>query len=235
MYNTKEKIRYSFKVFIEQFPDLYVNLQRIKYRNSWYKNSIINKDTDIVIEGFPRCANSFAVQAFKLAQQEQKYKIATHMHSPAQIIMAVKYKKPVIVMVRRPEDCIVSLRALMIQYNSSLKSEIISASFNPIIKYYINFYKKLIPYKSDIVISDFGDTISNFGDILTAVNLKYDKKFCIYNNSENEKEYIFKNFGNHLSPDKQRNELKKILKAQYEEANESLKFQANEVYKKIIN
>lgn len=52
-------LNYALKKQLENFPALYISLLRWKYRNHWFKKRIINENTDIVIEGFPRSANSF--------------------------------------------------------------------------------------------------------------------------------------------------------------------------------
>src|SRR5689334_19049404 len=68
----------------------------------------VSRGTEIVIEGFPRSANTFAVVAFRLAQQRE-IEIAHHLHAAAQIKHAINLKVPVIVLIREPSDAILSV------------------------------------------------------------------------------------------------------------------------------
>src|SRR5437773_4880663 len=71
------------------------------------RNHPIGPDTEIVIEGFPRSATSFAVAAFQMAQ-DHTVDIAHHTHSPSQVIEAVRRGIPTLLLVREPEDAILS-------------------------------------------------------------------------------------------------------------------------------
>src|SRR5437773_3659904 len=71
------------------------------------RNHPIGPDTEIVIEGFPRSATSFAVAAFRLAQ-DREVVVGHHVHSPAQVIEAVRRGVPAIVLVREPEEAALS-------------------------------------------------------------------------------------------------------------------------------
>lgn len=64
---------------------------------------IVGRGTDIVIEGFPRTGNTFAVVAFKNVQ-DRNYQIAHHLHIISQVKKAVSNNVPVIVLVRNPVD-----------------------------------------------------------------------------------------------------------------------------------
>ncbi len=70
-------------------------------------NGLVNRDTELVIEGFPRSGNSFAVIAMMLAQKNP-LRIAHHFHVPAQIIYACRHKIPVLVILRKASDAIIS-------------------------------------------------------------------------------------------------------------------------------
>lgn len=70
----------------------------------------VSQDTEIVIEGFPRSANTFAVVASTQAQGARPIRIAHHLHAEAQVLAGVERKLPVIVLIRQPEDAIRSLK-----------------------------------------------------------------------------------------------------------------------------
>jgi hypothetical protein len=75
-------------------------------RPGW-KDLIASRHTDIVIEGFPRSANTFFYHYFATAQR-LPMKIAHHLHSPYQIRAAARYQLPCVFLIRNPLDCITS-------------------------------------------------------------------------------------------------------------------------------
>ena len=104
----------GIKTLLQRNPKFYINLQLFRYKGKRYRRKIVTPETDIVIEGFPRSANSFSVKAFKHANGDE-YKIATHLHAYPQVIMGVRYKVPTLVLVREPFACIASYAALRAQ------------------------------------------------------------------------------------------------------------------------
>jgi hypothetical protein len=58
------QLRYRAKQFIGRHPWLY---QAVFQNRAGYEDLLVNDETDICIEGFPRSANSFAVGAFEQA------------------------------------------------------------------------------------------------------------------------------------------------------------------------
>lgn len=106
---------------LEKNPRVYLSVMRLRYRRSPNYDRIISPQNDLVIEGFPRCANSFAVRAFRSCNDPANtLRIATHMHSPAQAIMGVHWKIPTLVLIRNPDQAVPSFPALAIQLNKEL-------------------------------------------------------------------------------------------------------------------
>ncbi len=99
-------IQLSFRSFIGKYPKIYYLLYSLKPNK--YEN-ITNQSTELVIEGFPRSANSFSVTAFRRLQQK-KVNIAHHHHVPAQIIKAINLQIPILVLIRSPKDAVISYR-----------------------------------------------------------------------------------------------------------------------------
>jgi hypothetical protein len=58
----------------------------------------VSRTTQLVIEGYPRLGNTFAVVAFLQAQKED-VRIAHHLHAPAQVIRAARWRIPTIVLI----------------------------------------------------------------------------------------------------------------------------------------
>ena len=82
---------YWINVIIGCHPNIYY---KIYARKPPYNDFAVNSSTGICIEGYPRCANSYAVYAFKNANKD--IKIGHHLHVPAQIKQSTDYKIPTI-------------------------------------------------------------------------------------------------------------------------------------------
>jgi len=98
-------LRFQARATISRYPWLYFPIQRLRPRR---RDLVVARDTEIVIEGYPRSANTYAVCAFLFAQQHP-VRIARHLHVPAQVIQAVRWGIPTLILIRKPQDAIASL------------------------------------------------------------------------------------------------------------------------------
>jgi hypothetical protein len=223
------------KAILENFSWLYITLLKIKYRKHYFISRIVSKSTDIVIEGFPRSANSFACRAFEKSQNGKSIIIATHTHSHAQIIESIKLGKPTIVLIRKPEECIVSLKALNLQTHSGDETIFKKYPINEYIRWYIRFYKSLLPYKGQFILAKFEDVTSNYGKIIERLNQKYGLNYNIFIHNKENQQKIFNAARFHLSPSEERNSYKlKIIEEYNSKENMNLVGEANSVYNKFI-
>lgn len=67
----------------------------------------IDDTTNLVIEGFPRSGNTFAVRGLEHVYGDRLH-IASHAHHPSQITKAVRLGLPCVLVVRRPLDALAS-------------------------------------------------------------------------------------------------------------------------------
>jgi hypothetical protein len=84
--------RYAWTVrsLIALYPRLFFPVVGLKARErSW----MIQDETRLVIDGFPRSANNFALTAFLFAQAEM-VNVSHHMHAPAQVMAAARKNLP---------------------------------------------------------------------------------------------------------------------------------------------
>ena len=93
------------RTYIRRSKTMYP-LLRLLYRRGW--GVVTQPNSQIVIEGFPRCGNSFAEAAFRTVNGD-KSKIAHHCHAAAQVLLALDWNIPSIVLFRNPVDAISSL------------------------------------------------------------------------------------------------------------------------------
>lgn len=142
-------------------PTLFIGAYRFFRSAELAHELLIHSDTELVIEGFPRSGNTFAVTAFRQAQG-RPVKIAHHLHAPAQILAGVKRRLPVVVLVRRPEEAV---RSLVVRDPSY--------SVSDALRDYVSFYRAVMPVRDRVVVADFRQVISRYGDVIAAVNRKY--------------------------------------------------------------
>lgn len=124
-----------------------------------------SRDLDLVIDGFPGSANSFATRAFR-AMQEKKILIGNHYHSPAETIRAAGMGVPVLMTLRRPADSVSSMvrRWPFVPYQSALR-------------WYVMFYEAIEPHLNRMILSDFPVTTKNLPEVVDGLNAKFGTSF----------------------------------------------------------
>lgn len=155
-----------------EFPYRFLPLSK---RNKWKK---VSPQNDICIEGFPRSANSFFSAIFRIHNPTAK--CAHHMHAPMQVIKAIEYDIPCILLIRKPIDAIASV--LVVDRSLSIRLAIQS---------YINFYEWVWPVRESIVIADFKDATQHPQRIVETLNQRYGTSFHMKPITPTVREHIF--------------------------------------------
>lgn len=125
----------------------------------------VSRTTEIVIEGYPRSGNTFAVEAFRLAQGRQ-IEIAHHLHAAAQIKRAARLDVPAVVLIREPSEAILSV---MVRDPH--------ASVRWALRSYIRFYSAVVPFLEKTVVAPFATVTSDLASIIRMVNERYGTAF----------------------------------------------------------
>jgi hypothetical protein len=157
-------IKNFIKHYLGQYPSIFYPVYNL-IAPEHNKSLLCNRNTDIVIEGFPRCANTFAGVYFEKAQTRE-FKIAHHLHVEAQIIRAVKLNKPVLVLIQEPED---TIRSLLVRHSET--------SIPWAITRYINFYSNILPYKGSYLLANFDELTHNMNGVIQKINDKFSTNF----------------------------------------------------------
>jgi hypothetical protein len=128
----------------------------------------IEPATELVIEGFPRSANTFSVFAFQLAQP-RPVRLAHHLHAPAHVTIGVRMGKPVIVLIRQPQDAVLSLvlRDPHISIGRALDD-------------YSVFYEEVGLVRDRCVVAPFEEVVSDYGAIIRRVNERFATDFAAF-------------------------------------------------------
>jgi hypothetical protein len=87
------RARRRLRGWIGEHPALYLPLAAGFRRAYDGSRKAVGRETEVVIEGFPRCGNSFAFAAFALAQPHPVH-IAHHLHAPAQVLASAARTPP---------------------------------------------------------------------------------------------------------------------------------------------
>ncbi len=195
-------------------PELWKLTQQWRYRNSGSLRKFVTPDHQIVLEGFPRCGNSFAVRAFLHANgTRQNWSIATHAHRIAQVELAVKYGLPTVIFIREPREAISSLAAL----NERPADDLATRNFIiEKMEYYARYHQRIWELHDRLIISRFETTVSRFGSVIEALNAKFDRTFVPYSDLAADTQSIFATSRTHLSPDPKRDALKPAMKNIYD-------------------
>lgn len=120
--------------------------------------------TELVVDAYPRCANSFFARRIIHAQQGTM-QIAHHTHAAGILVTAVRRGIPTVTILREPRNAIVSFAV----YLSSVCGHAPTATWLAI-KEYIAFHEVLIPIVNELAILSFEDVTHKFFDCIDAIN-----------------------------------------------------------------
>lgn len=126
-------------------------------------NRVVSRRTNLVIEGFPRSGNSYAEAAIRLSQTESLL-VAHHCHAAAQIVAAVKWDIPTLVIIREPLDACRSLR----MYEPEL------FGVEDCFREYRIFYEIIEPFRERYVLASFETVTEDFNLIIDTLNKKFE-------------------------------------------------------------
>jgi hypothetical protein len=128
---------------------------------------VCGPDTDIVIEGYPRSANSFTIRMLHVMQTGPKrrhLRIAHHTHNADNLLLGALAGKAQLVLVRKPEDAILSF---MIYSERPVE---LAASR------YLRFYRSVLALpaagkaRGRRAVVDFDTVVTDFNAVVTRIN-----------------------------------------------------------------
>ncbi len=132
------------------------------------------RDSDLVVEGYWRCANHFATCAFMVAQPRPVH-VGHHFHAPAHLMLAVRWNVPALLLVREPIAAVSSATVFLEQEDP-----------RPLLKFYNIFHASLVPYRDRLVVSDFPRTVSDFGSVIAEINERYGRNYSLFRGTPDE-------------------------------------------------
>lgn len=121
---------------------------------------LVKDSTDLVIEGFPRSANSFLETALRITLKPP-FSLAHHTHARSQVESAVSRGIPCLVLVRNPIDAIVSY----LEENEKLSSP------NVLLREYVIFYRKISKHDGNVKFISFESVVGNCEKVVQDIAL----------------------------------------------------------------
>jgi len=157
-----------------KYPAAFYGLYRLASKD---RARVVTRDTQLVMEGFPRSANSFARVAFNRAQSE-RVRIANGLHVPAQVIRAARWRIPTLVLIRNPKDAVLSF---------AIRDPI---SVDQALRYYLSFYETVEGYRDAYVLGLFEEVTEDFGQVIRRINDRFRTTFSEFRHDERNVEAV---------------------------------------------
>jgi len=164
------RARHRFRARLSESPALYLPLARLKYPGP--SPEVISPATELVIDGYTRCASTFAVYALQLAQPEP-VRLAHHLHAPAQLVAAAQAGVPALAVIREPRGAILS--QLVREPDVALRDALVA---------YTRFYRRLLSRRNRMVVADFKEVTTDFGAVTRRINDRFGTAFAEFEPTE---------------------------------------------------
>jgi hypothetical protein len=169
------------------------DLRRRRLRRQWYRGleavpiaycawqrrfpdrHVVDGDTDLVVEGYPSAANTFAREA--LEQSNPGIRIASHLHTVAHVRRALHLGVPVVILLRPPVESVVSVLARFPDQQSNVASEL---------RDYVRFYRGVLALADRVALTCFEDTTTRLGAVTRVVNHQLGTSFVAFDDNDPE-------------------------------------------------
>jgi hypothetical protein len=157
---------YEVKTIVAKYPSLALPIARRRH------GFPIDRQSDIVIEGFPRSGNTFAYTAFVMAQP-RPVRAAGRVHAPAQLNAAARWGIPGVVLIRHPDEAIPSF---VIRHPRT--------GVRQAMRGWLRFYAPLRPYLNRLVLATFDQVTRDLGEVIETVNDRFGTDFAPFHHTE---------------------------------------------------
>lgn len=132
---------------------------------------VVRGVTRIVIEAFPRSANSFSVRLFRCANPDiDPDRISHHSHIISNVKHAVKWQIPAVVVIRHPVDAIAS-NMIAVDDTSDAMGRLLARKYR-------DFYEWVEKNRDEVVLLKFEDvTDARFREASEKINARFGTNF----------------------------------------------------------
>jgi hypothetical protein len=231
------ELSYRTRYLLNAYPAVYMPMSRVRHRGR--PNYLVTRDSELVIEGCGRAGSTFAVLAFSSAQ-ERPVRTGHHTHAAAQVIMAVRWEIPTLVIVRPPLE---SALAHMARRDIAARPTLVS---------WVRFHRRILPFRYGFVAVSFADMTRDFGAVTNRVNEAFGTDFGVFEHTPENEAAIFADielrnrsrWGDQMTPERarslarptaERSALKQRLRAQLEvDELAGLRAEAEGLYRTLV-
>jgi hypothetical protein len=186
-------VPYRARYLVNAYPAPYRLLGQWRHRGQ--ADHIVARNTELVIEGFGRAANTFAWLAFSSAQP-RPVRVAHHTHAAAQVITAVRWNIPTLVLVRSPDD---SALAHMVLRGVSARTALTA---------WVRYHRRVMTVRHGFVAAPFDAVTHDFGAVVHEVNAAFGTRFGVFEHTAENQARVFaaisernrQRFGEEMTP-----------------------------------
>jgi hypothetical protein len=119
--------------------------------------------TDLLIDGFPRSANTYTSEAILLANPGLT--LAHHLHQPRPVEWAVERNTPALLLIRDPDAAVASFRC----FEPRIPIDQAYAG-------YAYYYERLSPIVPALVVAEFDEVVGDLARVIATLNTRYGLK-----------------------------------------------------------
>jgi hypothetical protein len=167
---------YRTRYRVNANPAVYLPLARMRHRHN--PDYPVSRGTELVLEAFGRAGSTFALYGFRLAQPRE-VRVAHHTHASAQIITAVRWGIPTIVIVRPPVDSTLSHMARRrIPARAPLQA-------------WVRFHERILPCRDGFVVTSFAEMTRDFGAVVARTNERFGTSYAVWESTPENDQRIF--------------------------------------------
>jgi hypothetical protein len=170
------RLRQELSLHLADHPRLFYPVMR---QRTAYRGVLISRQTELVIEGYPRSGNTFAVAAVQFAQG-RPMAIARHTHAPAQVMEATRRRLPTIVLLRDPRDAGLSL---------VIRERHVSPALA--LRRYLRFYGRLAPFSNRFIVATFAQVTTDLGAVIERVNSRWGLQLTPFHHTPANRAAVF--------------------------------------------
>jgi hypothetical protein len=126
---------------------------------------VVDDTTELVIDGYTRCASTYVVYTFQLAQ-ERPVRVAHHLHAGAQLVAAARRRTPTLAVIREPRGAVLS--QVVREPDVDLRDALVA---------YARFYEQLMRFRQAMVVGDFPELTGDLATVVGRVNRRFGTSF----------------------------------------------------------
>ncbi len=125
----------------------------------------VTPETELVVAGYPRSGNTFALTGIRRAQPRD-VSTSSHIHTPSQVLRAVRLGRPTLLVVRDPVDAATSLLIAAPYLRPGLA-----------LKEWIRFHERVLGVRAGCVVASFERVTTDLDGVVDDLNARFRTSF----------------------------------------------------------